>query len=135
MKRRDSEVEFLESPVLGEMLTSNFPVISPAAMPVTTLETFPTITSGELSTILEETAARDAKRSGSTPPLEIVKPPTPKTEMPAPLQRPTPPPKEPFTAQPLPMSQNNSIQSIKSPTSSSSSLKVAGRRRPKRHVR
>ena len=125
MKRRDSEVEFVESPVLGEMLTSNFPIVSKSAMPLTPFETLPTVASGELSTILEETASRDAQKPVPTPPLKISKPPTSDKALPSPPQKQTAPPRPPSKTQPPPMIKNNPVQNIKSPASSSSSVKAA----------
>jgi len=124
MNGRDSEIDFLESPVLGEMLTSSLPIMSKAPMPVTTFETLSTIASGELSTILEENATRDAQKPVSIPPLNIVKPPSQEKALPSPQKQITPP-KPLFRTQPPPITRHNAVQTIKSPASSSSSVKVA----------
>jgi len=118
MNGRDDELDFLESPVLGEMLTSNLPIMSKAPTPPTTFETLSTITSGDLSTILEETVTRDAQKPVSIPPLKIVKPPSQEKVLPSPQKQITPP-NPVFITQPLAISNDNPVQTIKRPTSSS----------------
>ena len=116
IERLQMDSEFIESPILGDVImTGNFPILdvqSKQSVPVTTLESIPSINSGLLKPIFEETPALTVFKADSTPALNIVKSPQ----------------KSQFndSAPTFPMrAKETPISGVTSPPSSSSSSKLA----------